>query len=183
MRLACICRARKPEARTTLWRDVIREAMIELPCRLLHLLTQKIKGGDFFGAGVISVNMDVVADGVCGPKSVNAARDQEIFRCNALEEFLRISEELARFFSHLWVVEDRRVTATQFPRMKKWRPVDVRNKIAHFDLFGSARRWRAHLGRWPRCFLRGIPYPRIIFTRPGNTRVPRISRNVVELFL
>ena len=61
--------------------------------------------------------MNVVADGVCGPKSVNAARDQEIFRCNALKEFLRIIEKFARLFAHLWVVEDRRVTATQFPRM------------------------------------------------------------------
>ena len=93
--------------------------MIELSRRLLHLLTQKIKRGDFFSPGVISVDMNVVADGVCGPKSVNAARDQEIFRCNALEEFLRIIEKFARLFAHLWVVENRRVTATQFPRMKK----------------------------------------------------------------
>src|SRR6476646_5713945 len=107
--------------------------MIELSCRLLHLLTQKIKRGDFFSAGAISVNMNVVADGVCGPKSVNAARDQEIFRCNALEEFLRIIEKFARLLTHLWVVEDRRVTATQFPRMKKRRPIDIRNKIGHCD--------------------------------------------------
>src|SRR5437762_12856226 len=104
--------------------------MIELCRRLLHLLTQKIKGGDFFSPGVISVNMKVVADRVCGPKSVNAARDQEIFRCNALKEFLRIIEKFARFFAHLWVVEDRRVTATQFPRMKKRRPVDIFDQIA-----------------------------------------------------
>src|SRR5436190_5685239 len=128
--------------------------MVELCRRLLHLLTQKIKRGDLFSASLISVNMNVVADGVCGPKSVNAARDQEIFRCNALEEFLRISEKFARLFSHLWVVEDRWVTATQFPRMKKRRPIDVRNEIAHCerDVLGSARRWRAHLGRWPKCF-------------------------------
>ena len=114
-------------------RNVIRETMIELSGRLLHLLTQKIKRGDFFSAGVISVNMNVVADGVCGPKSVNAARDQEIFRCNALEEFLRIIEKFARFFAHLWVVEDRRVTATQFPRMKERRPIDIFDQIAHRD--------------------------------------------------
>src|SRR5205814_7170574 len=139
--------------------------MIELCWRLLHLLTQKIKRGDFFSAGVISVNMNVVADGVSGPKGVNAARDQEIFRCKALEEFLCIIEKFARFFAHLWVVEDRRVTATQFPRMKERRPVDILDQIAHRDraVPGSARRWRAHLGRWPRCFFRGIPYPRIIF--------------------
>src|SRR4051812_16215610 len=114
-------------------RDVIRETMIELCRRLLHLLTQEIKRGDFFSAGVISVDMDVVADGVRGPQSVNAARDQEIFRCNALEEFLRIIEKLTRLFAHLWVIEDRRVTATQFPGMKERRPIDIRNKIAHCE--------------------------------------------------
>src|SRR5947207_10771550 len=103
--------------------------MIELCRRLLHLLTQKIKRGDFFSAGVVSVNMNVVADGVCGPKSVNAARDEEIFRCNALEEFLCIIKKFARFFAHLWVVKDRRVTPAQFPRMKERRPVDVFDQI------------------------------------------------------
>src|SRR5436189_4584587 len=148
--------------------------MIELCRRLLHLLTQKIKRGDFFSASVISVNMNVVANGVCRPKGVNAARDQEIFRCNALEEFLCFIEKFARFFAHLWVVEDRRVTATQFPRMKERRPVDIRNKIALCNraVPGSARRWRAHLGRRPRCVLSGIPFPRLIFTRPGPSRVP-----------
>src|SRR5206468_7493723 len=110
--------------------NVIRETMIPLSGRLLHLLPQKIKSGDFFSAGVISVNLDIVPGGVCGPKSVNAARDQEIFCCNALEEFLRIIEKFASLFAHLWVVEDRWVTATQFPRMKERRPVDVFDQIA-----------------------------------------------------
>src|SRR6266480_4291758 len=90
--------------------NVIRKTMIELSRRFLHLLTQKIKRGDFFNANVISVDMNVVADGVCGPKSVNAVRDQEIFR---------IIEKFASLFAHLWVIENRRITATQFPRMKK----------------------------------------------------------------
>src|SRR4029078_597115 len=112
-------------------RDVIRKTMIELTGRLLHLLTQKIKGGDFFSAVLVSVNINVVANGICGPKSINAARYQKIFRCNALKEFLRISEKFARLFTDLCVIEKRRVTSTQFPRMKKRRPVDVRNKIPH----------------------------------------------------
>src|SRR5215217_307222 len=104
MRIACVCGIRKPEARATLRRNVIRKTMIELSRRLLHLLTQKIKRGDFFSAGVISVNMNVIADRVCWPKSVNAARDEKIFRCNALKEFLRIIEKFARFFANLLVV-------------------------------------------------------------------------------
>src|SRR5438046_3947945 len=99
--------------------------MIELSGWLLHLLTQKIKRGDFFRANVIGVDMNVVADGVCGPKSVNAARDEQIFRYDSLKQLLRIIEKFARFFADLWVVQNRRVAATQFPRMKKRRPVDV----------------------------------------------------------
>src|SRR6266550_5160108 len=101
--------------------NVIRKTMIELSRRFLHLLTQKIKRGDFFSANVISVDMNVVADGVCGPKSVNAVRDQEIFRCNAPKEFLRIIEKFASLFAHLWVIENRRITATQFPRSEERR--------------------------------------------------------------
>src|SRR5262245_66654527 len=113
--------------------------MIELAQRLLHLLTQKIKCGDFFSTGVISVHMNIVTDGVCGPKSVNAARDQEIFGRNTLKEFLRIIEKFARFFAHLWVVEDRRVTAQQLPRMKKRRPVGIFDPIADRDLCSTRR--------------------------------------------
>src|SRR3954471_16306735 len=92
-------------------RDVIRKTMVELTGRLLHLLTQKIKGGDFFSAVLVSVNINVIADGICGPKTINAARCQEIFRCNAVKEFLRIIEKLARLFADLWVIENRRITA------------------------------------------------------------------------
>src|SRR4029434_6404203 len=109
--------------------------MIKLCGRLLHLLTQKIKRGDLFSPGVISVDMNVVADGVCGPKSINAARDQEIFRCNAPEKFLRIIEKFASLFAHLWVIENRRVTATEFPRMKKRCAVDVGSEIARRDRY------------------------------------------------
>src|SRR5262249_42912198 len=109
--------------------------MIKLSRRLLHLLTQKIKRGDFFTAGVVSVDKKVVTCGVGGPKSVNAARDEKIFRCDALKEFLGIIKKFARFLADLWVVENRRVTATQFPRVKKRRPIDVFDQIAHCDRY------------------------------------------------
>src|SRR5262245_28732792 len=152
MRLACISGLRKPEARATLRRDVISETMIELSGRFLHLLTQKIKRGDFFTANVVSMHMNIVADSVCWPKSVNDPRNQESFRCDAPKEFLSIIEKFTRLFADLCIVENRWVTTTQLPRVKKRRPIDVFDQIAHCDLPGSARRRRAHLGRWPRCF-------------------------------
>src|SRR5215468_5665499 len=111
--------------------------MIKLSRRLLHLLTQKIKCGDFFGPSVISVEVNIVTDGVCGPKSTNATRDEKIFRCNAFKEFLRIIKKFARLFADLRVFEDRWVTATQFPRMKERRPVDIFDQIAHRDRYFS----------------------------------------------
>src|SRR6516165_599484 len=116
-------------------RDVIRETMIELSRRLLHLLTQKIKDGELFSPRLISVEMNVVTDGVCGPKSVNTARDQQIFGGNALKEFLCVIEKFARFFADLWVIKNRRVTAAQFPRMKERRPIDVFDQIAPGDRY------------------------------------------------
>src|SRR5436305_361470 len=105
--------------------------MVELCRWLLHLLTQKVKSRDFFGAGVIRENMNVVADRVSGPKCVDAPRDEKIFRCDPLKHFLRIIEKFARLFADLWIIENRRVTATQFPRMKKRRPVDVFDQNTH----------------------------------------------------
>src|SRR5262245_12392935 len=105
--------------------------MIKLSRRLLHLLTQKIKSGDCFSTGVVSVEMNVIADGVCGPKCVSAARDEKISCCNALKELLRITKQFARLFADLWVVENGRVATTQFPRMKKRRPIDVFDQISH----------------------------------------------------
>src|SRR5438045_4215145 len=158
--------------------------MIELSRWFLDLLTQKIKRGELFSARLVSVNFNVVPDGVCWPESVNPAWDQEIFRYDVLQKFLRIVEKFARLFADLRVIENRRVTAAQLPRMEKRRPIDIRNKITQGDRdsLGSARRWRAHLGRWPRCFLPGIPYPGIIFAWPGDSCVPWISRNVIKSF-
>src|SRR5205809_4112283 len=107
--------------------------MIGLSRRLLHLLTQKIKRRNPFSMDVISINMDIIADGVCRPKRINAARHKEIFRYDLFKKLLRIIEKLAGLFTDLWVVENRRVTAAQLPRMEKRRPIDVGNKITQRD--------------------------------------------------
>src|SRR5262249_43991450 len=98
-----------------------------------HLLTQKIERRDFFSPPVIAVNLDIVADSARRPKRVNAARHQEIFRGDAFEKFLRIIEKFACLFAGFWIVENRRITSSQFPRMKKGRPVDVFDQIAYRD--------------------------------------------------
>jgi len=93
--------------------------VIELARRLSHLLTQKIERGDRFIAGVIRINVDIVPNAVCRPESVNATRDQKIFRYDPLNKFLRIIEKFARFFTDFWIVENGRETPAQFPGMKE----------------------------------------------------------------
>ena len=47
-------------------RDEIRQAMIELSGRLLHLLPQKMKCREFLCARFVRVNLDIVADAFAG---------------------------------------------------------------------------------------------------------------------
>src|SRR5260370_20404734 len=117
--------------------------MIELTLRFWHMLSKKIKRRNLFTVEVISIDMDIVADGVCGPESVNPAWDQKIFRYDSLKQLICIVEKFARLFADLRVIENRRVTAAQLPRMEKRRPIDVRNKITQRDCdpLGSACRW------------------------------------------
>src|SRR5438552_11098651 len=104
--------------------------MIELACRFLHLLPQKIKRGEPFSSVLLSVKFNVIANGVCRPECINASWRQQIFRHDALKQFLRIIEKFARLIADLRVIENRRVTTTHLPRMKERRPIDVSDKRA-----------------------------------------------------
>src|SRR4029077_11039410 len=111
------------------WRDVISQAMIELPCRLLHLLPQKIEHREFLPSRFIAIKIEIVSDGVCRPKGVNTLRGERILHGDLIEKLLRVIEKFARLFADHWIIQYRRVTAAQFPYMKERRPVDVIPKI------------------------------------------------------
>ena len=66
-------------------RKVIRQAMIELIGRLLHLLPQEMKRGELFSARVVCVKHDIIADSFCGPEGVDATRAQQFFGANLFE--------------------------------------------------------------------------------------------------
>src|SRR6266487_1436973 len=134
--------------------------MIELPRGLLHLLPQKIECGESLSSRFISVKIDIVTDGVCWPKSMDAARRQQFLCGDLFEKFLRIVEKFAGLFADHRIIKYRRVAAAQFPDVKEGRPVDVVPKIDN--------RWtnwaRAHEVR-PR-WLAGAPvYRRSICAR------------------
>jgi len=58
---------------------------------------------------------------------MNATRDQQVLRYDPIKKCLRIVEQFVRLFANLGVVENRWITATQFPRVKKRRPIDEGN--------------------------------------------------------
>src|SRR5437867_13374881 len=63
---------------------------------------------------------------------MDPARDQQVLRDDTTKNCLCIIEEFASFFANLRVVGNSRVTATQFPRMEKRRPIDERNQVFKF---------------------------------------------------
>ena len=100
-----------------------------MPRRLVHLLPQKIECGEFLSSCFISVKIDIVTNGVCRPKSMDAARREQIPCGGLFEEFLPVVEKFARLFADYRILKYRRVTAAQFPDVKEGRPVDVVPKI------------------------------------------------------
>src|SRR4029077_2876229 len=121
------------------WRYEIRQAMVKLSRWLLHLLAQEIERRKLLCALIVSIKVNIIANGVYPPKRVNTARDQQIFCDDSIEKFLRIVEKFARLFAKLWVFKNRRITAAQFPRVKKRRPIDVLGQRAQRNLLESVR--------------------------------------------
>src|SRR5439155_2142503 len=172
--------------------------MIRLSRRFLHLLTQEIKAGDFLRARFVSININIVADSACRPQSMNAARDQQVLRENVIKKCLCIIEQFARLFANFGVVENRRITTTQFPRMKERRPIDEFDEIPERDrdFLGSTRVSRAGCAVAPkRTFLHVLSLVRsgtdgkssrsrdaLASTRDGRaTQIARVQAHTEEL--
>src|SRR5438552_17959386 len=112
--------------------------MIELPRRLVHLLPQKIECGEFLSSCFISVKIDIVTNGVCRPKSMDAARREQIPCGGLFEEFLLVVEKFARLFADYRILKYRRVTAAQFSEVKEERPANVvQKKENHWTTYAS----------------------------------------------
>src|SRR5205814_10456626 len=91
----------------------------------LHLMAPKIERRELFRSRFVRIKIGIVAHGVCRPKSVNSSRRERIFCDDRVEKFLRVIKKLARLFANYRIIEDRRITSTQFPGVKERRPIDV----------------------------------------------------------
>src|SRR5437868_2632408 len=74
--------------------DKIGQAMVELAGRLLHLLSQEIKRCELLASRFVSEKIDVIAARSRRPESEHAARGQQIFRDDLLQDFLCVIKEL-----------------------------------------------------------------------------------------
>ena len=75
-------------------------------------------------ACAVGVEFDIVADRVGGKEAVYAARRDQVFLNDAIEESIGIGEELARLLALLLVFENARIDALQSPGVEERRPVD-----------------------------------------------------------
>src|SRR5947209_5839980 len=101
-------------------RDKIGEAMICLPRRLWHLLPQEVEGREFFRALLIAIKVNVIADRIGRPKSVNASCRERVFGDDLIEQLLGIIEKFLRLFSNRGIVKDCWIPTAQFPCVKEW---------------------------------------------------------------
>src|SRR6266446_8588100 len=111
--------------RELIWSDEVGEAMVELADGFFHLLAQEMKGGKDLCSGFVSVEFDIVANGVGGEEAIDRSHGERFLLDDAAQELLGILEELVGF----GVLQNGRVAATEFPRVEERGPVYERDKI------------------------------------------------------
>src|SRR5437867_13061680 len=99
--------------------------MVELAARLVHLLAQEVECGGNFCARFVGIKLNVITDAVRREKTVDRAGGEQLFGDDFVQQFLRILEQFPGF----WIVQNRRITAAQFPSVEKWGPVNERRKF------------------------------------------------------
>ncbi len=72
----------------------VRERILGVAVRLLHLLAQSVKGAQEGVAGTVRVNLDVVSHAIRRKKTGDAARRKLPLTDNLMQQLLRIIEKL-----------------------------------------------------------------------------------------
>ena len=108
-------------------RDEVGQAVV-FAGSLVVLLAQKMELGQALGSRVVGEQFHIVADAVRREKTVRALGREQFFADDAVEQFLRVVEQLLSLVADGCVVENFRVTPLQLPRVEERRPVDVLNQ-------------------------------------------------------
>src|SRR5260370_32417071 len=103
--------------------------MIELTRGFIHLLTKHVEHRQQVASRFVAVYLDIITGTIGRPDPVDSFGSDKAAVHDVLKEFLRIFKQLVSLGTHLWIIENRRESSTQFPSMEKWRPIDVRNQF------------------------------------------------------
>ena len=95
------------------------------------LLAQRVQASRaWYAARSSGVELDVVADAVRRPETDHRICRHPFLGDHALQQRLRVCEQLLGLRANLVVIEDRRITPGQLPGLEERRPIDVRNEPA-----------------------------------------------------
>src|ERR1019366_5766061 len=120
-------------------RHEVGERLESLTFGLLHLLAQRVERGERPRQRRVRKKADVVAVRVRTEEPVDASRGQEVVFHDAVEERLRVREELSRLLAYTVVLEELGIPATELPRVEKRRPVDERHEVREWHVVQGAR--------------------------------------------
>src|SRR5260370_24261220 len=110
-------------------RYVIGKRMVILFSGLFHLLAQRVKSRQHYGARLVSVQLNIVANAVSRPKPVNSFGNNQLTVHYVLQQLLCVFKKLPRLLSHFWIIKNLREPSSHFPGVKKSRPIDIWNQF------------------------------------------------------
>ena len=84
-----------------------------------------MEGFQHLGAIGIGIDLDIIARTVGRHDGANPPRRDPLLGHHLIKHLARILIEFRRLLADHLVFENRGETSAQFPRMKKWRPIDV----------------------------------------------------------
>ena len=140
-----------------LGRDEVGERSAWLAAFPVCLLAKEVKSFQNLLTGVVRIQFDVVADGAGWKEAVYAARSDQVFLNDAVQQCVGIVEDLSRLHTLPRVIENARIDAFQAPGVEERRPVDElaqrrQRKVvehAHAGKLGSRQVFRTPLDRSP----------------------------------
>src|SRR5690606_38466137 len=116
-------------------RDKIGQRTVRMAGRLLRLLPQRVEGTEDLRPTVVGVQLDIIPNAVRRPDAHHTVTAQESLPADAIQQRVRVIEQLPGFGSDIRQVEYFRVLAFELPRNEERRPVDEWSDV--FDRYVS----------------------------------------------
>src|SRR5512143_347967 len=132
--------------------DIIGQCQVGLALRFFRLLPQRMDDRQRARAGRIAIELNIVPDPRRCKEPVDTLGPQQAFLDNALEQLLRVIEQLLGPDPDRGILKNRGIASIEFPGVKKWRPVDERDQLFKrliADYTGPQKRRHGNIERCP----------------------------------